>query len=315
MSFTKTWSETAPAGGDDAANGDNEIRDFKFAIRERLAVDHYAYDDESGHSDVGYHKQVTMPAQSTPTTISGALRLYAKSVSSVEELHLLDDAGNERQWSKDGLINAASLKIASEVRGDVLIRGASGWIRLGIGASGRYLRSDGTDPSWSAIQAGDITSAILPSGVCLQSVNTQDGGVATGTTQIPTDDTIPQNTEGDQYLSRTITPGNSSNKLKITVVMHVYNSTANGSMTVALFQDSVASALAAMSRKTGDSQVWNGPVVFVHYMTAGTTSEITFKVRAGVNVSGGTLTFNGVAGARLMGGVMASSITVEEIKA
>jgi hypothetical protein len=50
-----------------------------------------------------------------------------------------------------------------------------------------------------------------------------------------------------------------------------------------------------------------------HYMTAGTTSATTFKVRGGVNA--GTLTFNGEVGARLFGGVCASSITVTEIAA
>ena len=166
MPFTKTWNEAAPAGGDDASNGDNEIRDGKFAIRERLAVDHYFYDDESGHSDVGYHKQVTMPAQSTPTTISGALRLYAKSVSSVEELHLLDDAGNERQWSKDGLINAAILKIASEARGDILYKGATLWQRLAVGTNGQVLKSDGTDPVW-----GDLGFQTAASQVEMEAAN------------------------------------------------------------------------------------------------------------------------------------------------
>jgi hypothetical protein len=81
-----------------------------------------------------------------------------------------------------------------------------------------------------------------------QELVSETGAVATGTTQIPIDDTIPQNTEGDQYLSLAITPTN------------------------------------ALS---------------------------TFKVRAG---GGGasTTTFNGSGGARLLGGVYASSITIRE---
>jgi len=84
--------------------------------------------------------------------------------------------------------------------------------------------------------------------------------------------------------------------------------------TTALFQDSTANALAAMVLKSGDTQTGFGPNVFTHYMTAGTVSETTFKIRAGVNASGGTFTFNGNSGSRLMGGVMASSITITEIK-
>jgi hypothetical protein len=48
-------------------------------------------------------------------------------------------------------------------------------------------------------------------------------------------------------------------------------------------------------------------------MEAGTTSETTFKVRAGPDTSG-TLTINGVAGARKFGGVAGPcSITIMEI--
>ena len=43
-------------------------------------------------------------------------------------------------------------------------------------------------------------------------------------------------------------------------------------------------------------------------------ATITFKVRAGANAAG-TTTFNGTGGARRMGGVAASSITITEIKA
>src|SRR3989304_6624585 len=41
-------------------------------------------------------------------------------------------------------------------RGDILRRNASAWERLGLGSSTQYLRSDGTDPAWSALQAADI---------------------------------------------------------------------------------------------------------------------------------------------------------------
>lgn len=45
----------------------------------------------------------------------------------------------------------------SPVRGDIL-RGIAGpeWQRYAIGAAGRFLRSDGNDPLWAVIQAGDL---------------------------------------------------------------------------------------------------------------------------------------------------------------
>lgn len=41
-------------------------------------------------------------------------------------------------------------------RGDLLTRDAANNVRLAVGASGRFLRSDGTDPSWQALASGDI---------------------------------------------------------------------------------------------------------------------------------------------------------------
>ena len=45
----------------------------------------------------------------------------------------------------------------SPVRGDIVV-GIAGpeWQRYAIGAAGRFLRSDGNDPSWQALQAGDL---------------------------------------------------------------------------------------------------------------------------------------------------------------
>jgi hypothetical protein len=80
---------------------------------------------------------------------------------------------------------------------------------------------------------------------------------------------------------------------------------------VALFQDSTADALAVGFSFYSDPTV-GVAIGFTHYMTAGTTSATTFKVRAGGH-SAGTTTFNGQGGARKYGGVSASSITITEI--
>ena len=118
-------------------------------------------------------------------------------------------------------------------------------------------------------------------------------------------------TEGNEFMTLTVTPTNSSNKLKIDVVASVTCST-NNQMTAALFQDSTAGALAAINfyNPTNDQ---SGILNFSHYMTAGTTSATTFKLRVGSNTSG-TVTFNGQSGSRKLGGVCASSITITEIE-
>lgn len=147
------------------------------------------------------------------------------------------------------------------------------------------------------------------SGVAVQEVNTQTGAVATGTTLIPDDDTIPQNTEGDQVMTLSITPKSASNILFIQVTVQAAQS-ASGQMLAALFQDSTAGALAAAkftSPAAGVMQL----CTFTYKMAAGTTSSTTFKVRLG-GITAGTLTFNGQAAARLLGGVIPSSITIKE---
>lgn len=136
----------------------------------------------------------------------------------------------------------------------------------------------------------------------------QTGAVATGTTIVPFDDTIPQNTEGDQYMSLAITPQNASSTLEITVTA-VYSTAATANTAISLFQDSTANALSTVSYvNSANAQV---TATFTHLMTAGTTSLTTFKVRIG-NDAGTTTTFNGTANNRKYGGVVASRITIKE---
>lgn len=151
------------------------------------------------------------------------------------------------------------------------------------------------------------TAANALAGSVVQVVNYQTGALASGSTTIPDDDTIPQNTEGNEYMTLAITPKSATNKLRIDVVGNFSGLTEV--LAVALFQDSTANALASTRNliDSGNSIT----VSFIHYMTAGTTSETTFKVRAGVRT--GTTYLNG-SSTRKHGGVMASSITITEIK-
>lgn len=167
----------------------------------------------------------------------------------------------------------------------------------------------GGDPGAGKINVAGFQQAGMALQPVVQVVNTQTGAMATGTTVLPLDDTIPQNTEGDEYMTRAITPKATGNKLKIDVVV-VLASSAGGTLAAALFQDATANALAVAATRvdTVDSLY---TISFTHYMNAGTTSATTFKVRAG-NSAAGTVTFNGAGGARQYGGVISSSITITE---
>ena len=146
----------------------------------------------------------------------------------------------------------------------------------------------------------------------VQVIHTQSGAVATGTTIIPYDDTIPQNTEGDEYLTVTITPKSASNILYIEAIWQGSSSElATNLISAAIFQDSTANALAAITMR---SLLASGDLIIPirHRMVAGTTASTTFKLRVGGGDTG-TTTMNGTSGARRFGGVMASSMTVIEV--
>lgn len=171
-----------------------------------------------------------------------------------------------------------------------------------------------TGISVGGLPDGIVDADMLAAGAVVQVVNTSTGAHATGTTTMPADDTIPQNTEGDEYMTLAITPTSTSSKLLITVNAALTRSTGAW-ITAALFQDSTANAIAVAANYdnvSGSMEFFS----FNHYMTAGTTSATTFKLRAGLHTSG-TTHFNGfsISDTRGFGGVLASSITITEIAA
>lgn len=154
-------------------------------------------------------------------------------------------------------------------------------------------------------------TGVVASDPIIQRAYTNTTAVATGTTQIPIDDTIPQSTEGNQYLSLAITPKNTANILVIEGLLNLSNAaSAPFALSAALFQDSTANALTAVTNIEGvAAQIYQ--LYFKHVMAAGTTSATTFTVRAGANVVG-TTTLNGQSGARIFGGTLNSYLMITE---
>lgn len=150
----------------------------------------------------------------------------------------------------------------------------------------------------------------LPGGVIQVQLN-QTGAYASGTTQLPMDDTIPQITEGDQYMTQAITPGSAANALAVES-MWIGSSGVSAQFTVALFQDATANALAATAHTSADEDYQLYPLD--HMMLALTSSSTTLRIRAGAN-GAGTTEFNGRSGGRQLGGVMGSYLKVSEVMA
>ena len=172
-----------------------------------------------------------------------------------------------------------------------------------------------TDPNelWFTDDGGaDVQLGVSGGGTIVQIVNTQTGVSSSGTTILPDNNTIPQSNEGDEYMTLAITPTNTNNKLKIEVVFN-YAHTIVQVVGMALFQDSTANALAGVQNVQNSANA-QYQMVLTHYMTAGTISTTTFKVRAGGGSTGATMDFNSDSGEDKLGGVMASSITITEIE-
>jgi len=151
-------------------------------------------------------------------------------------------------------------------------------------------------------------------GKILQVVHAVTTAVATGTTTMPHDDTIPQSGEGTEFLTLAITPASASNKLLISADFNYGHTSTGIQEQMALFQDSTAGALAAVGARSHETSGNKTHFLQVtHYMTAGTTSATTFKIRLGADV-GATTTINGLGGVRVLGGVFPSTITIWEIE-
>ena len=145
-----------------------------------------------------------------------------------------------------------------------------------------------------------------------QMVYVLDGAYATGTGYIPWDNTIPQNTEGFEVMTKAITPTSSSSLLRIDVIF-VGGHATRGSITAALFQDTTANCLTVARIKSSNANADRHDYgIMTYVMVAGTTSSTTFKVRVGAD-SSDAVYFNGNSGGGKYGGASKSGIIITEI--
>lgn len=147
----------------------------------------------------------------------------------------------------------------------------------------------------------------------LQQKTKQSGAVATGTTLIPGDDSIPTKTEGDERLVMDpFTPKSAKSKLRIEGKFFLASTCEDPLYLIAaVFKDDDTPSIGGGALDSN----YEFPLVCVPFsfeVASGSTTARTYKVRCGGSAAG-TTTFNGVGGSRLLGGVLYSSITVTEI--
>lgn len=188
VTHTETWDVTKPAGARVISLGDDDIREFKRAEIERQAVDHQRFTDESGKTNVGTHKKVSITdtQSSDPTTYDDTLYLYQKAKDTVKTPYLKTAAGKVQEIGESfsGLVQMFA-GLASAI--------PSGWLLCNGAAVSRTTYASLFSAIGTRYGAGDTTTtfnlptmtAKFPLGIADNpgtgsGSNTHDHGAATG---------------------------------------------------------------------------------------------------------------------------------------
>jgi hypothetical protein len=143
----------------------------------------------------------------------------------------------------------------------------------------------------------------------------------TSSVSIPVDNTIPQNTEGVEILTCSITPKYANSILYIESNSYIGESANNvDNIVQALFRDSTADAISVSFNNAsppGSSSFGGGlsfnPTYMLARETANSTSSTTFKLRAGGGGSPTTLRVNGTS-SQFFNGKLITYIRIIEVQ-
>lgn len=148
-----------------------------------------------------------------------------------------------------------------------------------------------------AYAANQVRARIYPAagiGRVLQVQTEVDAVLASGTTVMPSDDTIPQITEGNNFIPRTgtfsFTPRSANSTLYIEAMLHLSSSAATQVVGAALFKDGAASAIATGITHQLTATFVNQVRIF-HKLPSPGISAFTLNVRGGAG-GAGTCTLN-----------------------
>lgn len=154
------------------------------------------------------------------------------------------------------------------------------------------------------MQGQTINNTLVPAQkVADFATRTQISGV------IPVDDTIPQNTEGTQIFSESITLKSTSSKVIIDVFLDGAVDVTSTFVMLAAFRGSNADAVGSSLYRFQNVE-FNQARLFCIDSPA-TTGSVTYSIRAGVNAN--NLYINGNSSSRFLGGSMKCTLKLTEI--
>lgn len=189
------------------------------------------------------------------------------------------------------LPGAASITTAADDCADMVSLGSGNWICTG------YQRA-----------------ASLGSGKVVDRAYAEYTANTSLTTTIPYDDTIPQNSEGTQVLSASLTPKKTTNRVRVTVLgFATADGVTGGLVLAALFRNSTADAINATGAACLTTTNGLQNLVMGYEDSPGSVSAQTYNVRVGPNAAGNARV-NGTSAGRLFGGVARMVLILEELE-
>ena len=148
-------------------------------------------------------------------------------------------------------------------------------------------------------------------GSVVKTISSIVNSLATGTTLIPFDDTIPQITEGTEFATIAYTPSAVGNRIRVAAnLFGAYSTPAN--VTAAIFEGTTTNALMAAASSISTANAVSS-INILYEGIISTLTTLTYRLRIGGSTAG-TFTLNGSAGTRVFGGVGSSNMIVTEIK-
>ena len=191
-----------------------------------------------------------------------------------------------------------------------------------VSGSSTWTTENSAGTRWKVIKASN-PQAVETSDKVVQVVYeeiTTSGTFASA--QIPFDDTIPQNTEGAELLTATITPRYANSYLYVEAQAFVgENSDYSNGIAMALFRDSTADAFAtsfSVAQSSLNSPFGTSiiaiPLRAEKRLNSVAPTPTTIKMRIGLDEVA-TVRYNGANGSRQFGGSLVSYLKIIEVRA